>query len=412
MSDSKKVVIDKNKIALFLLTLTILSSVLPEIDIPFIGIDIFNIICPLTGFLLFLLYYENLTIIFFTYKNEIALIALFFVVLLISSFASYDKKLALKYFIKYIEIIVLFIGLIFYLTSEKRAEYLLRFFLLFSVILAVFGLLIYLSPAFFKAMLFEHGRGLRALPRNESLMPNPNVYGVYSAIIFVTTLILYKDKAISRFLAYLAGIASVFGVIAAGSKNGLFIVLFSLVLIIILIKTFGRKKLFVVLLCFLSVFVLLWFMEIHKSRDVDYASNFETKRNAFLYGSLYPRLNLWRGAINSVVENPAVGTGPFVFVYSHHRYTWHTVKIGELNSHNLYLQILVESGLIGFSIFSLIFVLAYKLFKKKKFYIAFPLFTLLLGQIFDCFLYDYFMNVFFVSLLAIALYENRRDGNS
>ncbi|MCP4763917.1 MAG: O-antigen ligase family protein, partial [archaeon] len=122
------------------------------------------------------------------------------------------------------------------------------------------------------------------------------------------------------------------------------------------------------------------------------------------------------GDLKSFKENPFIGTGPNVFTYHHFqdmkgtrfRQNFKKTKLGIYDTHNIFLQILVESGLIGFSIFFSILVLLFRLFRKRKYYIALPFLTLFIGQLFDCFLDDYFFNVFFVSLLAIAIYENRK----
>lgn len=409
----KSLYLNKNSIASFLIIIVLLSGLLPELNIPFLGIDFFNFICPFAGCLILSLHLKKIKSIIPIYQNEIFLFIIFLLLLLVSSLLSYDKNLALKHYVKYLEIVIFFIGILFYITIKEYKFKLLRIYIYLNIVFGIIAVLIYFYPHFFRILLYEHLRGLNYLPRNESLMSNPNLYGVYSAIIFIQTLILLQERFLNFKTAIISSLFSLFGIIASGSKNGLFtfIIASGLYLLTHNNRKVNDKNIVIfknISIILISIIIIFFTISVFTVKDKG-SRPLAYKYYTLVNKTIIDRIYLWNGAANSIIENPVLGTGPSVHTYHHYLYTWKAVKIGDHHTHNIFLQIIVESGILGFSIFSLIIPLIYRLFKKNKYYIAYLLLTFLLGQLFDCFLYDYFMNVFFVTLLAIGIYENRKS---
>ncbi|MDY6934537.1 MAG: O-antigen ligase family protein [Spirochaetota bacterium] len=405
----------KDRSNLFLFVLGVISStaLLPELDIPYLKVDLFNLTAPMAGLFLIAYNYKTIKNSVSIYKKEFVLIFLFLLVLFLSSISSYDSRIAIKHYVKYFEVIIVFFGIVFYIESDEDVKAIFRFYLSSVIFLALVAILIYIFPNFFKNILFVHKIGLQFLPRNESLMSNPNVYGVFSAVICITSLTLLKEKFISKNFAILSLIASVFGILAAGSLNGFFTIMVCLCLFLYISQLSIINKIILITGSCAAVILLLLTILFFIRGQLDNRINIQGAYNSIFHGSLTPRLELWKGVIKSLNDTPFLGTGPSVYNHYFNKYTKLTGQdekniIGAYNSHNLFLQILAESGIIGFAIFLSIFILIFRLFKKRKYYIAIPFLALLFGQLFDCIVYDYFFLVFFISLLAIAIYENRK----
>lgn len=69
------------------------------------------------------------------------------------------------------------------------------------------------------------------------------------------------------------------------------------------------------------------------------------------------RLPMWKLAITLFIRNPIFGVGWGGYKYYYREYIWGgwNIKTSLLNTHNVYLQVLCETGIVGFTIFVYIF---------------------------------------------------------
>jgi putative inorganic carbon (HCO3(-)) transporter len=112
------------------------------------------------------------------------------------------------------------------------------------------------------------------------------------------------------------------------------------------------------LLVILGVFLFTWqaLVPVSVRQRVTMTQN----SNGQLEASAQERVNLWQDAEESILSSPIVGTGFATFLYGHH--------VDNLkDTHNLYVKVLVETGIVGlvivFMLLQQCLALAYRLFK-------------------------------------------------
>ena len=112
------------------------------------------------------------------------------------------------------------------------------------------------------------------------------------------------------------------------------------------------------LLVVLGVFLFTWqaLVPVSVRQRVTMTQN----SNGRLEASAQERVYLWQDALDSIESSPIVGTGFATFLYGHH--------VDNLkDTHNLYVKVMVETGIVGLLIVFLLLqqslALAYRLFK-------------------------------------------------
>ena len=88
--------------------------------------------------------------------------------------------------------------------------------------------------------------------------------------------------------------------------------------------------------------------------------------------SMLSRFSFWRLAISMFLQNPLLGQGWFAFRYQYRRYLYDPTVRSErytlLDSHNVYFQLLAETGIVGFIIYVtiVIYILANTFYMIRK----------------------------------------------
>ena len=113
------------------------------------------------------------------------------------------------------------------------------------------------------------------------------------------------------------------------------------------------------LLLILGVFLVTW--QTIVPTPVRERVNMTKDSNGQLEASAQERVDLWTQAQQSIISNPIFGTGFATFQYGQH--------VGELkDTHNWYVKILVETGIIGFIMYFILLqqllAMSYRLFKR------------------------------------------------
>jgi putative inorganic carbon (hco3(-)) transporter len=112
------------------------------------------------------------------------------------------------------------------------------------------------------------------------------------------------------------------------------------------------------LLVVLGVFLFTW--QALVPAPVQERVTMTQNSNGRLEASAQERVSLWENAVDSIESSPIVGTGFATFQYGHH--------VDNLkDTHNLYVKVMVETGIIGLIIVLVLFqqflASAYRLFK-------------------------------------------------
>lgn len=196
--------------------------------------------------------------------------------------------------------------------------------------------------------------------RFESLMGNPNFYGNYSAVIFLITiyfLVIASKKEIckKKYFFYFVSIVNLIAVFITQNRSALlgiaaayfFIVTFNYLREQYAINFVLLRKSAVILMTAMIVVFLLhktgFFIMENRMFD-------EGRRTADEISS--GRISIWMQAVGAISERPFFGWGVENFAY-----TTKYAPVGLSASpwqdrvHNIFLEILVYNGLIGFFIF-------------------------------------------------------------
>ncbi len=127
----------------------------------------------------------------------------------------------------------------------------------------------------------------------------------------------------------------------------------------------GRLSKITIFLAFLAGLLLL------------FNSNFALNRVKSIAQEILPqtrttsgnlRASIYPSSARAILDYPLLGVGPGVFGQALHKYQ-NQPWLYAANAHNHFLQIAVETGILGFFLFSLIFYQAVRLISKKKSYL-------------------------------------------
>lgn len=128
-------------------------------------------------------------------------------------------------------------------------------------------------------------------------------------------------------------------------------------------------------------------------------------KNKYLYAS---RPEYLRQAFLSSIERPVFGVGPGNFIYASIKHT-NNPRIWSFSSHNIFLDILVENGILALIVFALIILLIFKTSNANN-----PFFYLFVAMVVN-FQTDYAFTIFsylalFFMIMALT-YQSPNDNN-
>ncbi|MEO0255326.1 MAG: O-antigen ligase family protein [candidate division WOR-3 bacterium] len=387
----------------------ILKKGLPVIVIPF---KLFNIFVLIFLFILILYLLSGGRL-----KEKVPLFNLLLLLSLIfflSSIWSIKKDYAVVYStLFFINIFYYFIGY-FYIKTERDLKILLLIFLLFISFNIFISIFQYFLPGFPLLKFWRIEGGLYYWSqRSSGVFYHSNSSAAFMVISSILTLsfILYSEnKLVRRFLIFILFL-TIFTTFLTLSRAGYLSLFFSFFVYFFfyLLKTKKIKNLFLFLV--LSFLLTLSFILIIKilspSIYLRFQSIFWGKRDI----SIWTRTLFWETCIKIFLEKPltGIGIGQFAFL---------NVSQIHLHAHNVFLNLLAETGLPGFILF---LIIIFKIFKflfnlflkteKKEIYLITGLITGWITIIFQL-TFDYFwfnaitdmeIKFFFIFLLLTFL---------
>lgn len=225
--------------------------------------------------------------------------------------------------------ILLLSGVIFYLGAKntEKPDLIIKTLISTSTILAIITVFQFFMLQMGQSLPNYNGRVIATLG-------NPNFVGAYLAICIPLSL-FYIFKM--RNLNYLISGFLISGVIISGSKAAIIAAAF--ILIYFLYKKIKDNKLiFILLICVVTVFTL-------------------ASLNYFVRPSIYDtRTLIWESGINSLVKMPLTGFGQenFELIFPKEL----NFKVD--NAHNIFLETLTSSGIIGLCLFISIIIVCFK----------------------------------------------------
>ncbi len=190
---------------------------------------------------------------------------------------------------------------------------------------------------------------------------DPNLLGGYLLIPFSLLLKRYfeEPKKLNRQILFILIILVAFSIFSTLSRGAIFS---TALFIIILLLRFGKEGLKKLTPVFLSTIFILPFLQ---SNFFKRATNIWLDRGA-------GRLDIWIGGLRAARKYFLLGSGINTFPISYTEFSSYTpIYMGIYRgAHNIYLSILVETGIIGFILFILVIVFHYieinKYIKEKN----------------------------------------------
>lgn len=347
-------ILRKNKvlaIAFFAIALTYDVQLLNAGGLTIYLFDILYIVLLLNKVLLVI---QGKKLINFTYEKKFILwIITYFYWLIISFLISalfINNRITLLYnmvsLLRYIQIISIVIIIMYYRLEVSEIINIFKYMYLNAILIASFGII---QTYKFKNINY----GLRDWwGRTYSVFTStgPNAFSVYMVFFLLSAICFFIDERIKikyRFLNLIVFIILFYPFLYSISRTG-YLALFIASGFLLTIK---RKRL-------LPIYIFI-IITMFVSNSIIYERLIEfTFTNSGLDISSIGRIEYWKGAMATIIRYPVFGVGFNGFSIIGLKYMNYFDTL--INAHNEYLQILLNSGVVGFFLFCSII---YKLFK-------------------------------------------------
>tara|TARA_B100000242_G_C43013362_1_gene471171 strand:- start:43 stop:1338 length:1296 start_codon:yes stop_codon:yes gene_type:complete len=224
-----------------------------------------------------------------------------------------DKSIILFNLFNWVPIYIAFLAFQIYLKSEKQRVLFQKFLIagtipvLISCIMQKF-LNIYgpFETLFGTIVWFNYNHGFDAV---SGLFNNPNYLGTWLTIClpFSITLLRIEKVKSHKFFLFILNLLIIYFAIFTNSRNAFFGIFISLIIV------FGiRKFIYFTLLIFFGIFIFNFFLPYLLDLDNSHLFYKLTNINPNLN---YPRIYIWKNAINLISQRPLLGWGPGTFPY-------------------------------------------------------------------------------------------------
>ena len=327
--------------------------------------------------------------LFFYYQNKYSKIfGLFIIILIVTSFFSLDPIISFKKVIFFFRFWIFALAVWYILDHEnKLIKHLIISFTLVFLILIIDGYIQY----FFKANMF--GWPMQGV-RLSSMFKDELILGSYLSRmlpVFFALLIFTKfDKKIYKYVLFFLIFVGVETLIfLSGERAAFFFVNASSLMLIITMKNYKIFRIFSIITSVFLIFVLINFYPESKDRiidktivqsgfeksdtSIDLNKNEKTKLTQKYIFSIEHH-NHYISSLKMFRDNKVTGIGPRMFRFTCVKEKYNLWEGCSTHPHNTYVQLLAETGLIGFIYGLIIFIIiffsiikhfVFKFFKNK-----------------------------------------------
>ena len=192
----------------------------------------------------------------------------------------------------------------------------------------------------------------RGIPRLVGTFTDPNIFAFGNLIFFYYYLTHLREKE-----SKLGILLSTTTLLLTFSRGAVLAIFFGILIIFISAKP--RDKIKMSLFCFISIYIL-----IHITRSllsIDIVQIVVNRFGKIFEDNATGRLDLWMNSIEFFVDSPFWGIG----IYNYRPYSREIFNVDNY-MHNTFLEVLIESGIIGFLMYSLIFLILLYVFYKYR----------------------------------------------
>jgi len=299
-------------------------------------------------------------------------ILLFILVLFLTSFTGIFPIMSLYYSSQYIFIFIFFWLIVQIFSSVDYLHKLVNIIFISAAVVLIYGLIDYkyslttsyvqtsfLYNIFFKfyfadSTLFTHVNDFRTPVgvRTTSLFTNPNIFGAYlsGTIIFINAFIFYKNYNFKKYLLLLY-IVSIFLLILTFSKGAILSTFVGLFFFFLIKRDTGNKSFIVILFILIILIIFVFFvLPISLFSFDDILNSLGIKYNDILQTGY--RLKLWSISFNIIKDNLLFGVGSNALKFVLPFYDLIGIYYKNIShSHNLFLNMIVEYGIMGFILY-------------------------------------------------------------
>lgn len=331
-------------------------------------------------------------------------IILFALIIGISGITSFDRSTSINIALVYIVFILSYFAFTNTIRTKKDLSISLSMLIAGGIVVSLIGIYQYIFGFSGGNVWIDSDMFSEIETRVVSTFENPNVLGEYLLIIIPVAIAYFfesgslKEKWASLFAAGILVLCMIF-TFSRGCWIGM-------------IVSFGILSLFYDRRFVWAGFILILFAPLYLPESI--IQRFMSVGNTTDTSTSY-RVYIWFGTIDMLKDywltGIGLGEGAFNVIYPHYSYS----AIVAPHSHNLYLQIMVENGIVGFVLFAVMTIAFYRnaissLVRIKKGFLKVCLLSLLsavtgylIQGLFDNVWYNYRVFMFFFMALAITM---------
>jgi len=252
--------------------------------------------------------------------------------------------------------LVIFVIFIYQFLSQFSYEKMNNFLIKLGYAISFGLIIISLFNIFVNTKMICQVLGIRYV-RVYALRSDPNDFGIIigALLVFPLYMLFNVKNPFIKCILFFSICISFFSVFNSMSKMGIIVSNFSFLIYFILIEKSYKNKFKILTVGVLIMLILFNFI------------NFSAIEYRFIYKNITDftsnRSLLWIGAVSAILEKPIFGYGAATYV---HKYYLSRVTGLDLTVHNLFLQFLLEYGLIGLILFFLLIYRTFFIIKINK----------------------------------------------
>jgi putative inorganic carbon (HCO3(-)) transporter len=294
----------------------------------------------------FIAHWSKIDMVIISQDSEFRLSSLY---ILIGVMSSQFKAISFVYTIIYI---LCFFSYYLFFTSINAEDVskIKKLLYVVSIIIFFIGIIQFISPGFSMPGKWVDASQFKLSKRIYSTFFNPNIFGFYINAIIISSCGNLDFKKINLELAvFLTGIGCLFLTFSRTSW-------ISLIGSLLIASIFNKRYLKYAAIVSAAIFGMDYMFGIGRLNPSSTAGD-----SSILY-----RIEIWKACFQMIKDYPLTGIG-FGTLFKHISGYSTVVKTSIEHCHNIYIQSLTETGIIGFGIFSsIIFKAAFTILKNIK----------------------------------------------
>ncbi len=324
--------------------------------------------------------------------NIVKIFLVFYVLIFFSSLISDYKELSFESSFFYFRFLFFSLGTLFIINQSKN------FFRNFRIYLFI-TLSVLVIDALFQFFNGENLLGNETINgRISGLFEDELVLGHYLVRIFpifiAVSIFIHKESKINYLLFFILSSLIIFTILISGDRSAFLLLVIEILLMLVLFKSYTRFRIIFFFFILMALSLIFVFSETVKSRSID-ATVIQMgidKQEIIFFSKYHERM--FESAFKMFIERPILGHGPKTYrvLCVDEKYY---IEGGSCSTHphNTYMQLLAETGFLGFIIIIGAFVYISFVFLKQFYYLYFTRENHILRDYYVCVMIAVFVNL-------------------